>query len=81
MKEFISDDELPSYAILSHRWGDEEVTFKSKHLVLLALFVFQSVLGPEISQLTSCSEVLGLSRDFGLLMESLIHQTTTDFEC
>ncbi|KAK1756311.1 heterokaryon incompatibility protein-domain-containing protein [Echria macrotheca] len=28
MKEFIIDDEIPPYAILSHTWGDEEVTFR-----------------------------------------------------
>lgn len=24
----VSDGEIPPYAILSHRWGDEEVTFQ-----------------------------------------------------
>ena len=28
LKNFISDDDTPSYAILSHTWGDEEVTFQ-----------------------------------------------------
>jgi hypothetical protein len=27
MKEFISDEIVPKYAILSHTWGDEELTF------------------------------------------------------
>ncbi|KAK7946971.1 heterokaryon incompatibility protein-domain-containing protein [Apiospora aurea] len=28
LKNFISDDEIPDYAILSHTWGEEEVTFQ-----------------------------------------------------
>lgn len=28
MKEFISEDQVPPYAILSHTWDDEEVTFQ-----------------------------------------------------
>ena len=28
MKEFVSDDEVPPYAILSHTWDDEEVNFQ-----------------------------------------------------
>jgi hypothetical protein len=28
LREFVSDEELPRYAILSHTWGDEEVTFQ-----------------------------------------------------
>ncbi|KAI5460218.1 heterokaryon incompatibility protein-domain-containing protein [Mariannaea sp. PMI_226] len=28
MSEFISDDEIPQYAILSHTWGDEEISFQ-----------------------------------------------------
>ncbi|KAK4451388.1 heterokaryon incompatibility protein-domain-containing protein [Podospora aff. communis PSN243] len=27
LKQFISDNDIPPYAILSHTWGDEEVTF------------------------------------------------------
>jgi hypothetical protein len=26
--EFIADDDIPPYAILSHTWGKEEVTFQ-----------------------------------------------------
>lgn len=26
IEEFLSDDDIPSYAILSHTWGGEEVT-------------------------------------------------------
>jgi len=26
-KEFISDDDCPAYAILSHTWGDDEVSY------------------------------------------------------
>lgn len=26
MEEFISDENTPNYAILSHRWGEEEVS-------------------------------------------------------
>jgi hypothetical protein len=26
MKEFIGDENVPPYAILSHTWGDDEVT-------------------------------------------------------
>ena len=29
MRDFISDDEIPKYAILSHTWdGDQEITFQ-----------------------------------------------------
>lgn len=28
MTEFIVDDEIPPYAILSHTWGENEVTFQ-----------------------------------------------------
>ena len=28
MRDFMSEDELPSYAILSHTWGDEEMKFE-----------------------------------------------------
>jgi hypothetical protein len=28
MKNFIDDDDIPPYAILSHTWGDDEVTFQ-----------------------------------------------------
>jgi hypothetical protein len=28
MKEFISDGEVPPYAILSHTWNEEEVSFQ-----------------------------------------------------
>lgn len=28
LHEFISEDEIPAYAILSHRWGDEEVKYE-----------------------------------------------------
>jgi hypothetical protein len=28
LKEFVSDEQAPSYAILSHTWGDEEVSFQ-----------------------------------------------------
>jgi hypothetical protein len=28
LKQFISDNDIPPYAILSHTWGDEEVTFE-----------------------------------------------------
>lgn len=28
MKEFISDDDRPPYTILSHTWGDEEISFQ-----------------------------------------------------
>lgn len=28
MREFISEDECPPYAILSHTWGSEEITFQ-----------------------------------------------------
>ncbi|KAK7972347.1 hypothetical protein PG988_006481 [Apiospora saccharicola] len=28
LKSFISDDEIPGYVILSHTWGEEEVTFQ-----------------------------------------------------
>ncbi len=31
MKDFISDSEIPPYAILSHTWGEEEVTFRDWH--------------------------------------------------
>jgi hypothetical protein len=27
-KDFIGDDDIPKYAILSHTWGAEEVTFR-----------------------------------------------------
>lgn len=30
-KEFIREDQTPRYAILSHTWGDDEVTFKDMH--------------------------------------------------
>lgn len=28
LKNFISDNDIPEYAILSHTWGDEEVSFQ-----------------------------------------------------
>ena len=28
MREFVSDDEIPTYAILSHTWNEEEVSFQ-----------------------------------------------------
>lgn len=28
MKEFISDDHVPSYAILSHTWEQEEISYQ-----------------------------------------------------
>ena len=28
MKEFLSEDDFPPYAILSHTWGPEEITFQ-----------------------------------------------------
>lgn len=28
MRDFMSDKERPDYAILSHTWGDEEVTYQ-----------------------------------------------------
>lgn len=31
MKDFLSEKETPPYAILSHTWGDEEVTFRDWH--------------------------------------------------
>ncbi|KAI1298786.1 HET-domain-containing protein [Xylaria venustula] len=31
MKDFLSQNETPPYAILSHTWGDEEVSFRDWH--------------------------------------------------
>ena len=31
IKSFISDDAIPPYAILSHAWGEEEVSFQDWH--------------------------------------------------
>jgi hypothetical protein len=31
LKEFIGDDHVPPYAILSHTWGDEEVVYQDLH--------------------------------------------------
>jgi hypothetical protein len=28
LKEFLGDDNVPPYAILSHTWGEEEVTYQ-----------------------------------------------------
>lgn len=28
LKEFMGDDNVPLYAVLSHSWGDDEVTFQ-----------------------------------------------------
>jgi hypothetical protein len=28
LREFVSDDSVPQYAILSHTWGDDECTLK-----------------------------------------------------
>jgi len=28
IKSFIVDDDIPPYAILSHSWGEEEITFQ-----------------------------------------------------
>jgi len=28
MKEFVSDEDTPQYAILSHTWNEEEVTYQ-----------------------------------------------------
>ena len=28
LKEFMGDDNLPDYAIVSHTWGDDEVTYQ-----------------------------------------------------
>lgn len=28
MRDFTSDDDVPSYAILSHTWGEEEVSYQ-----------------------------------------------------
>jgi hypothetical protein len=28
MKEFISDEDVPSYAILSHTWGPDEISYQ-----------------------------------------------------
>jgi hypothetical protein len=28
LKEFVGDDNLPQYAILSHTWGDDEVSLQ-----------------------------------------------------
>jgi hypothetical protein len=31
LKEFIGDDQVPPYAILSHTWGDEEIVYQDLH--------------------------------------------------
>ena len=33
IREFITDDCIPPYAILSHTWADEEVTFRDRELL------------------------------------------------
>jgi len=32
MTEFLADNNIPRYAILSHTWGTEEVTFRDMYL-------------------------------------------------
>ena len=31
-REFLSDNDIPPYAILSHTWGNEEITFQMSNL-------------------------------------------------
>jgi hypothetical protein len=28
IRDFLSDDDIPPYSILSHTWGDEEINFR-----------------------------------------------------